>query len=314
MIVIEYGNRTIVSSFILLGLSDSPYLQAIYFLIFLVMYIITLSGNILLIVVVRIDIQMHTPMYFLLSNLSFIDICFSSTIVPKILVNTVSKDKSISLLGCASQMFAALVLGVTECIILAVMAYDRYAAICKPLHYNIIMNRRFCISLAAACWGVGFINATIHVILTFKLPYCRSHQVNHFFCEVPPFLKLSCRDTRFNELAMYISACIIVVFAFFLILVSYSYIIATILKINSSQGRHKAFSTCASHLTVVWLYYGTLMFMYLRPHSRYSPEMDKTVPILYTAVTPMLNPIIYSMRNKDVKRTIKIKLVQQTNF
>ncbi|XP_053551847.1 olfactory receptor 5V1-like [Bombina bombina] len=310
----EYGNHTIVSSFILLGLSDSPYLQAIYFLIFLVMYIITLSGNILLIVMVRIDIQMHTPMYFFLSNLSFIDICFSSTIVPKILVNTVSKDKSISLLGCASQMFATLVLGVTECIILAVMAYDRYAAICKPLHYNTIMNKSVCISLAAACWGVGFINATIHVILTFKLPYCRSHQVNHFFCEVPPFLKLSCRDTQFNELAMYISACIIVVFAFFLILVSYSYIIATILKINSSQGWHKAFSTCASHLTVVWLYYGTIMFMYLRPHSRYSPEMDKTVPILYTAVTPMLNPIIYSMRNKDVKRTIKIKLVQQTNF
>ncbi|XP_053575899.1 olfactory receptor-like protein OLF1 [Bombina bombina] len=309
-----YTNQTFATSFILLGLSDSPYLQVIYFIIFMVMYIITLCGNILLILAVQTSIQLQTPMYFFLSNLSFIDICFSSTIVPKLLVNTISKDRSITLLECASQMFFSLALGATECIILAVMAYDRYAAICRPLLYKIIMNKRFIMILTAASWAVGFINSTIHVLFTFQLPYCRSHHVNHLFCEVPPFLKLSCRDPWLNELGMYISAWIIAVFAFFLTIISYIYIISNVLKIQSSHGRHKTFSTCASHLTVVSLYYGTLMFIYLRPHSRYSPELDKTVPIIYTAVTPMLNPIIYSMRNKDVKEVIKTKLVKKTCF
>ncbi|XP_053551837.1 olfactory receptor 5G3-like [Bombina bombina] len=309
-----YTNQTFAVGFILLGLSDSPHIQALYFFLFLVMYIITLCGNIVLILMVRISIQLQTPMYFFLSNLSFIDICFSSTIVPKLLVNTLSKDRRITLLECASQMFFSLALGATECIILAVMAYDRYAAICRPLLYNIIMNKSFIMILTVASWAVGFINSTIHVVFTFQLPYCRSHHVNHFFCEVPPFLKLSCRDPWLNELGMYISTWIIVVFAFILTLISYIYIIFTILKIQSSHGRQKAFSTCTSHLTVISLYYGTIMSMYLRPHSRYSPEMDKAVPILYTAVTPMLNPIIYSIRNKDVKEIIKTKLVKKKYF
>ncbi|XP_075048906.1 olfactory receptor 2F1-like [Mixophyes fleayi] len=268
------------------------------------MYIITLSGNLLLIIVVRSNPKLHSPMYFFLCNLSIIDIGFSSSIVPIILINTLAKDRSISLLGCAAQMFLSLALGVTECMILAVMSYDRFAAICRPLHYNNIMNKTMCFYLAVIPWSVGFINSFIQVPLTFQLPFCRSHHVNHFLCEVPPFLRMSCRDTWLNETSIYISAAIIPMCSFSLTLVSYVHIIATIMKNHYSQGRHKAFSTCASHLNVVTLYYGTITFMYLRPHSTNSHETDKVVSILYTAVTPMLNLFLYSMRNKDVKDTI----------
>ncbi|XP_075049346.1 olfactory receptor-like protein OLF1 isoform X2 [Mixophyes fleayi] len=301
-------NSTSVTAFILLGLSSIPYLQAIYFLLFLVIYSITLSGNVLLIVVVRADSQLHTPMYFFLSNLSFIDICFSSTIVPKILVNTLAQDKRISFLGCASQMYFSLALGATECIILAVMAYDRYVAICNPLRYQMIMNKRLCLCLAAGSWTVSFLNSVIHAVFTFQLPYCKSNQVNHFFCEMPPLFRLSCKDTLFNEVAVYISGGLIALCSFFLTIVSYFHIISTILKIRSNKGRYKAFSTCASHLMVVSLYYGTIMFMYLRPRHSYSPDRDRAISILYTVVTPMLNPIIYSIRNKDVKGTLKKKI------
>ncbi|XP_073498368.1 olfactory receptor-like protein OLF1 [Phyllobates terribilis] len=304
-------NQTSAERFILLSLSNVPYLQVICFLVFLVMYVITLTGNALLVIVVSINPKvlqkLQTPMYFFLSNLSIIDICFSSTIVPKLLINTISEDRSISLLGCALQMYFHLALGDTECILLAIMAYDRFVAICKPLHYTNIMSKSLCSCLAAGSWSVCFMNSAIHVDLTFHLPYCRSHHVNHFFCEMPPFFRLSCKDTWFNEIAMYITAAIIGMFSFVLTLISYVHIISTRVKIRSSQGRQKAFSTCASHLTVVSLYYGTIMFMYMRPRSMHSPETDKTVSILYTAVTPMLNPINYSMRNKDVKGTIRIK-------
>ncbi|KAM4690461.1 olfactory receptor-like protein OLF1 [Rhinophrynus dorsalis] len=303
--VMEHSNQTTVSTFILLGLSNIPYLQVVYFMLFLGIYVITISGNILLIVVVRIDNQLRTPMYFFLSNLSFIDICFSSTIVPKILVNTLAHDKSISFMGCAAQMYFSLALGATECIILAVMAYDRYVAICNPLRYLTIMNKTFCLYLAAGSWIVSFLNSVIHACFTFQLPYCKSNQVNHFFCEMPPLFRISCRDTLFNEIAVYISGGIIALCSFILTLISYFLIISTILKIRSNKGRYKAFSTCASHLTVVCLYYGTIMFMYLRPRSSYSPDRDRAVSILYTVVTPMLNPIIYSIRNKNVKGTLR---------
>ncbi|XP_053330400.1 olfactory receptor 1020-like [Spea bombifrons] len=301
-------NQTTETRFFLLGLASVPHLQGIYVFLFLVMYVVTLSGNLLLIDVVAISPQLQTPMYFFLSNLSVIDIFFSSTIVPKILMNTLSQDRSISLLGCATQMYFHLALGATECILLAVMAYDRYTAICKPLHYNAIMNRGSCIAMAAASWSISFVDSAIHVALTFQLPYCKSHRINHFFCEMPPFFRLSCRDTWLNEVIMYISAGIIAMCSFCLTLISYIHIISTILKICSSQGQHKAFSTCVSHLTVVSLYYGTIMFTYLRPRSTHSPDIDKTVSIIYTTVSPMLNPIIYSIRNKDVIDSIKKKL------
>ncbi|XP_068110964.1 olfactory receptor 5V1-like [Hyperolius riggenbachi] len=300
----EYSNKTSPVVFYLLGLSTDPQLQAVGFLIFLLMYLITLSGNLLLIIVVSINPKLKTPMYFFLANLSIIDLCFSSTIVPIILLNTLSKCRGISLQGCATQMFFSLVLGVTECLLLAMMAYDRYVAICKPLHYRSIMSKNICISLALMAWAIGFVNASVHVVLTFQLPFCKSHHVNNFFCEVPPFLRMSCRDTRFNELGMFISASIMVLCVFLLILVSYINIIFTILKIQSSEGRHKAFSTCASHLIVVSLFYGTLLFNYLQPRKDYSADTSKAVSILYTVVTPMLNPIIYSIRNKDVKNSI----------
>ncbi|XP_056408682.1 olfactory receptor 5V1-like [Hyla sarda] len=300
----EKSNQTNPTGFILLGLSTVPHLQYLCFLLFLVMFMITISGNLLLIIVLRINPALHIPMYFFLGNLSFIDICFSSTIVPIILINTLSKDRSISLLGCGFQMFFSLVLGATECIILSVMAYDRFAAICRPLHYNIIMNKMMCVCLALTSWSVSIVNALIHVPLTFQLPFCGSRDVNNFFCEVPPFLRLSCKDPWLNEIAMYIATVIIAVCAFSLTLISYVHIISTIMKIHSSQGRQKAFSTCTSHLTVVTLYYGTIMSVYLQPRSSYSLETNKTVSVLYTVVTPMLNPIIYSIRNKDVKNTL----------
>ncbi|XP_072284797.1 olfactory receptor 5V1-like [Pyxicephalus adspersus] len=301
-------NQTSSDRFILLGLSNLESLQPILFLVFFMMYIMTLSGNLLLIIVVRINPKLQTPMYFFLSNLSIIDICLSSTIVPIILKNILVMDRSISMLGCALQMYFHLAFGSTECVSLSIMAYDRFAAICRPLHYNIIMNGKLCACLATGSCIMGFLNSAIHVVLTFQLPYCQSHHVNHFFCEMPPFFRLSCRDTWLNEIATYIVEGNIAIRSFLLTLISYMHIISTIFKIRSSQGRYKAFSTCVSHLTVVALYFGTVMFVYLRSGSTYSPETDKTVSILYTAVTPMLNPIIYSVRNKDVKNTIKQKL------
>ncbi|XP_053331362.1 olfactory receptor 1019-like [Spea bombifrons] len=298
-------NQTVVNGFILIGLSDVPYLQVMFFLLFLAMYITTLLGNLLIMLAVRLNTQLQTPMYFFLSTLAFIDISLSSSIVPQIMVNTIAPGRIITVLACAAQMFISLVLGGTECLMLAVMAFDRYVAICKPLHYNIIMNKRWCIILNTGSWAICIINSTIHVALTFQLPFCRSHRVNHFFCEVPPFIRMSCKDTWLNEVGMYTSAVFIVVCSFLLTLSSYVHIISTIVKIPSSRGRLKAFSTCTSQLTVVFIYYGTIMPMYLRSRSIYFSERDRVVTILYTTVIPMVNPIIYSIRNKDVKGTIK---------
>ncbi|XP_073498393.1 olfactory receptor 1f45-like [Phyllobates terribilis] len=300
----ENLNQTTPVRFILLGLSDIPHFQFICFFVFLLMYMITVLGNILLIIVVTMTPTLHTPMYFFLSNLSVIDISFSCTIVPKILVNTLSMEKSISFLECALQMYIHLVLGATESLLLAIMAYDRFVAICRPLHYKTIMNYRFCICLVAISWSVGFMNSLILVLPTLKLKFCRSNHINHFFCEIPPLLQISCTDIRLNEALLYISAGTIVMSLFFFILISYIHIVTTILKIHSLTESYKVFSTCASHLTVVTLYYATIMFIYLRPYSTYYEKMDKIVSLLYTTVTPMLNPFIYSMRNKDFKGSI----------
>ncbi|KAM4013512.1 olfactory receptor 5V1-like [Anomaloglossus baeobatrachus] len=304
----EQLNQTTSRRFILLGLSTDPQLRVIFFIVYLIMYLMTISGNLLLIIVVSTNPTLHSPMFFFLTNLSFIDICFSTSIVPVLLMNTLAQDRSISLVGCAAQMYVSLGLGASESIILASMAYDRFAAICRPLHYNTIMSRTLCFSLAALSWSVGFINSFIQVYLTFQLPFCKSLDTNHYFCEVPAFIQMSCGDTFFNELSIYIGGGVIAGSAFYLILISYVHIISKILKIISTHGRQKTFSTCASHLTVVTLFFGTVMFMYLRPHSKkntqYSIETDKVVPILYTTETPMLNPFIYSMRNKDVKNSV----------
>ncbi|XP_040267030.1 putative olfactory receptor 2W6 [Bufo bufo] len=293
------------SRFILLGFSTVPYLEVIGFITFLLMYLITLLANLLLIIVVRFNLKLHTPMYFFLVNLSFIDICFSTTVVPKLLYNTLAKDRSVSRLECAVQMHFHLALGSAECFILAVMAYDRFAAICKPLHYNTIMSRKICINLAAVSWTSSFISSISQVTYTFQMSFCHTRHVNHFFCELPALLKISCSDTWIHELINYIMASIIVNLFFLLILISYIHILVSILKISSSHKRYKALSTCSSHIIVVTFYYGTIMIQYFRPHSRSSPDIDRSISLIYTAVTPMLNPIIYSVRNKDVKETIR---------
>ncbi|KAE8588182.1 hypothetical protein XENTR_v10022385 [Xenopus tropicalis] len=306
----ENSNETSFNGFFLLSLADTPSLKAFSILTCLIMYILTLSINFLLIIMVRNNLRLHRPMYFFLSNLSMADIGISTSVVPKLIIITITQDKSISRHDCALQMFCFSALVVTESILLAVMAYDRYMAICKPLHYNTLMNMGFCISMAAVCWAVGCISAGIHVPYTLQLPFCRSHHVNHFLCEIPVILRLSCQDTWLHEVSMYISACTLGLTAFIVTFLSYIYIISTILNIRSTEGRHKAFSTCASHLTVVSLYYGPLFFMYFRPHSRNSTSTERTVSIIYTVVTPVLNPIIYSIRNKDIKVTIRGTLIK----
>lgn len=301
----ENSNQTLVRRFILLGLSSVPWLQVVFFLLFLFMYMVTIYGNFLLIFVVSRNSRLQNPMYFFLSNLSIIDICFSTTVVPKILQNTISKDRSISFLGCAAQMFFHLFLGGTECLILSAMAFDRYNAICKPLLYTTIMDQKLCLCLSAASWISSFSACFTHAIFTFRLPFCKSNFINHFFCEMPPLFRLSCKDTWVNEVAVYVCGGVFGLLSFILTCLSYYLILSTIIRIRSTEGRHKAFSTCASHLIVVTLYYGTIIFMYLRPRSSYSPVRDRAVSILYTVVTPMLNPLIYSVRNKDIKETIQ---------
>ncbi|XP_069484480.1 olfactory receptor 5AR1-like [Ambystoma mexicanum] len=301
----EYQNHTTAREFFLLGLSNLPDLQALYFFIFLIIYLTTLSGNSLLLLLVVTDGQLHTPMYFFLSNLSFIDICFSSTVAPKLLENTLGKNRRISFLGCAAQMYFSLALGAAECITLAIMAWDRYVAICNPLRYATIVSGRLCLWFAGSAWAIGFLNSVLHAYLTFRLPYCRSNHLDHYLCEMPALFPLSCKDTTINEIMVYITGGIIALFSFLLTLVSYVHIVNTVLRIRSARGRSKAFSTCGSHLTVVSMYYGTIIFMYLRPRSSYSPGRDKVLSVLYTVVTPMLNPIIYSMRNNEVKGALR---------
>ncbi|KAM9294508.1 olfactory receptor 5I1-like [Gastrophryne carolinensis] len=303
--ITENITQPFVTRFILFGISGAFGLQVIFFLLFLLMYLMSLSGNLFLIIVVRLNPRLQNPMYFFLSNLSLIDIGVCTTVVPKILQNTFSKDRSISFMGCAAQLYFHLSLGATECLIMAVMAYDRYIAICKPLHYTTIMNPKHCLCLAAACWITSFVDSMIHAVFTFLLHFCKSNYLNHFFCEMPPLFRLSCTDTWISELLIYTCGFICTVVSLSFICFSYFQIILTIVKIRCAKGRHKAFSTCASHLTGVNIYFGTLIFMYLRPRSMNSPARDRVVSIFYTTVIPMLNPLIYSVRNKDIKDTLQ---------
>ncbi|XP_073465064.1 olfactory receptor 5V1-like [Aquarana catesbeiana] len=304
-VVLQNSNQTFAGHFILLGLSNILDLQIFFFLLLMMLYMVTLSGNILLILMVRLNPRLQTPMYFFLTNLAIIDICFSSTAVPKMLVNTISQNRSISFFGCATQLYFHLALGGTECLILAAMAFDRYNAICKPLQYHMIMNYKLCPGLAAGSWTLSFLISAILTTVTFGLPYCGANQINHFFCEMPPMLHLSCADIWFSVVVECTSVVIVVAGSFILILVSYLFIALTILNIRSTKQRQKAFYTCASHLAVVFLFYGMALFMHLRPPSSYFPEQDRIVSVFYTVVTPAMNPIIYSIRNKEIKDTLK---------
>ncbi|KAM9234619.1 olfactory receptor 5V1-like [Dugong dugon] len=302
----EGENQTALFEFIILGFSNLNELQFLLFTVFLVTYIYTLGGNIFLILVIMIDTRLHKPMYFFLENLAFIDICYITTNVPQMMVHLLSEKKRISYGGCMAQLSAFIFFVGSESLLLAAMAYDRYVAICKPLRYSIVMNKAMYSQLAALSWAGGFLNSVVHTVLTFRLPFCGNNQINYFFCDIPPLLILSCGDTSVNELVLFSTGVFIGWTPFLCIILSYLYINSTILRISSSGGRQKAFSTCVSHLVIVLLYYGSSVFTYARPISAYSLEKDRLISVLYSVVTPMLNPIIYSWRNKDIKEAMKV--------
>uniref|UniRef100_A0A8C0XN45 Olfactory receptor n=1 Tax=Castor canadensis TaxID=51338 RepID=A0A8C0XN45_CASCN len=307
----EVGNRTILTEFILLGFSADPQWQLILFGTFLMLYLVTLLRNMTLVILIRIDSWLHTPMYFFIGGLSFLDFWYTSVYTPKILVNCVSEDKRISLSGCGAQFFFSCVAAYTECYLLAAMAYDRYVAICNPLLYSGIMSTSLCTGLVSGSYIGGFLNAIAHTANTFRLSFCGSNVIDHFFCDVLPLVKTSCTDTKMYVKILSSMVGFTVLSCLLAILISYFNILLAILRILSASGRHKAFSTCASHLVSVTLFYGSLLFMYSRPSSKYSLERDKVAALFYTIINPLLNPLIYSLRNKDVKEAFR-KVTQRT--
>ncbi|VFV39721.1 olfactory receptor 5t2-like [Lynx pardinus] len=298
-------NHTEVTIFVLKGFTDKLELQTILFFLFLAIYLFTMMGNLVLVSLVIGDSRLHNPMYYFLSVLSSVDACFSSVITPNMLVDFMSKNKSISFLGCATQMFLAVTFGTTECFILAAMAYDRYVAIYNPLLYSVSMSPRVYVPLIVASYVGGILHASIHTVATFSLSFCASNEIRHVFCDIPPLLAISCSDTHTNQLLLFYLVGSIEIVTILTVLISYGFILLAILKIHSAAGRRKVFSTCGSHLTGVSIYHGTILFMYVRPSSSYALDHDMIVSMFYSIVIPMLNPIIYSLRNKDVKEAMK---------
>ncbi|KYO37306.1 olfactory receptor 4S2-like [Alligator mississippiensis] len=294
-------NQTMVREFILVGLSSNPTMQRVLFMVFLPLYLLTLAGNILVLVTIVHDRQLHSPMYFFLSNLSFIDICHASVTVPKMLVDFLSAEKTISFGGCVAQMFFLHLFTCTEIFLLTVMAYDRYVAICRPLQYLTIMSRRVCLQLTGVLWLGGTVHSLALTSMTIKLPYCGPREVDNFFCDVPPVIKLACTDTYVIEVLIVSNSGLISVVCFVVLVVSYG-VILTSLRSRLSMGKRKALSTCAAHLTVVTLFLGHCIFIYSRPST--SLAEDKVVSVFFTAITPLLNPIIYTLRNEDMKRAL----------
>ncbi|CAD7679681.1 unnamed protein product [Nyctereutes procyonoides] len=306
-------NCTSVTEFILLGLADAPELRVFLFLLFLLIYGVTVLGNLGMIAVIQVSSQLHTPMYFFLSHLSFVDFCYSTIIVPKMLPNILNRDKAISFLGCMVQFYLFCTYAITEVFLLAVMAYDRFVAICNPLLYMVTMSRNLCMELVSCCYLCGTACSLIHLCLALQIPSYRSNVINHFFCDLPPLLSLACSDVTMNELLLYIVATFNELTTILIILTSYLLILITILRMRSAEGRRKAFSTCASHLTAILVFHGTILFIYCRPGSGNSMDADKVATVFYTIVIPMLNPLIYSLRNKDVKEALR-KVVSSKIF
>ncbi|XP_048350095.1 olfactory receptor 5V1-like [Sphaerodactylus townsendi] len=298
-------NQTSVQEFILLGFSNHPELQIFLFLIFFIIYTVAFMGNLLILLVVIADSRLHTPMYFLLGNLSFIDICYMSGTVPQMLANFLHEAKTISYSRCMAQIFTLISCVGSECILLAAMAYDRYVAICHPLLYMVIMNRRVCLQMVAASWSGGFLNSLVHTLLTSALSFCGPREIRHFMCDVPPLLELSCTDTALNNMVLHTASVFIGISPCLFIVISYIFIAFAVLRIHSSEGRRKAFSTCTSHLTVVITFFGTALFNYNRSNGGHSLDTDILISTLYCIVTPTLNPIIYSLRNQEVKEALK---------
>uniref|UniRef100_A0A8D2D276 Olfactory receptor n=1 Tax=Sciurus vulgaris TaxID=55149 RepID=A0A8D2D276_SCIVU len=294
-------NRTEVTEFILLGLTSDPGLQLPLFLTFLLIYTITLVGNLGMILLILLDSRLHTPMYFFLGNLSLMDLCYSSAAIPTVMAGLLPGDEVISYNDCVAQMFFISGFVTVENYLLSSMAYDRYAAVCKPLHYTTTMTSRVCVCLIIGSYVCGFLNASIYTSNTFTLTFCKSSVVHHFFCDVPAIMSLSCSDRHLHELVLIYIASFNIFFALLVILISYVFIFSAILKMGSAAGYRKAISTCASHFTVVSIFYGTAAYMYLQPSSSHSMDTDKVASVFYSMVIPMLNPVVYSLRNKEVK-------------
>ncbi|XP_008517078.2 olfactory receptor 10G7 [Equus przewalskii] len=300
-------NVSLVTTFILMGIPHAPALDTPLFGIFLVIYVLTVVGNLLILLVISVDSHLHTPMYYFLTNLSFIDMWFSTVTVPKMLMTLVSPGgKAISFHSCMAQLYAFHFLGSTECFLYTVMSYDRYLAISYPLRYTSMMSGRRCALLATTTWLTGSVHSAFQTMLTFRLPYCGSNQIQHYFCDAPPILKLACADTSANEIVVFVNIGVVTSGCFFLIVLSYVSIICFILKIRTSEGRHRAFQTCASHCVVVLCFFGPGAFIYLRPGSK--DAVDGVVAVFYTVLTPLLNPVVYTLRNKEVKKALlKVK-------
>uniref|UniRef100_A0A8C6DIB4 Olfactory receptor n=1 Tax=Moschus moschiferus TaxID=68415 RepID=A0A8C6DIB4_MOSMO len=299
------GNSTVVTEFILAGITDDPQLQVPLFLVFTLIYLLTLVGNLGVATLILLDSRLHMPMYFFLSHLSLMDFGYSSAVTPKVMSGFLTGDKVISYNACAAQFFFFAVFLAVETFLLALMAYDRHAAVCKPLRYTTIMTPRVCAWMVVASYVLGFQVATVHTWNAFSLSFCRSRVIDHFFCDATPVLALSCSESNRSEIVFFVVVSFNISFTLLIILISYLFIFVTVLRVRSSEGHRKAFSTCASHLTSICIFYGTGAFMYLQPGSRHSMGTDKVASVFYAMVIPMLNPLVYSLRNREVKSALK---------
>ncbi|XP_068930067.1 olfactory receptor 1J4-like [Petaurus breviceps papuanus] len=309
----EKENKTSISEFLLLGLPIRPQQHVLFYILFLSMYLTTVLGNLLIIFLIRLDSHLHTPMYFFLSHLAFTDVCFSSVTTPKMLVNIQTGSQTIPYSGCISQLYFFIFFTDLDSFLFTAMAYDRYVAICHPLHYTTVMSQELCILLVVGSWTLSCASSLTHTLLLARLSFCAENAVSHFFCDLAALLKLSCSDTSLNELVIFTVGTIVIMLPLICVLVSYIHIVATILKIPSIKGTWKALSTCGSHLSVVSLYYGTIIGQYLFPSSRNSNIKDIISAMMYTVVTPMLNPFIYSLRNRDMKGGFR-RILNRTIF
>ncbi|KAM6158042.1 olfactory receptor 5W2-like [Rhynchocyon petersi] len=301
----EDENCSSLTEFQLLGITNNSKIKVTIFAVFLVVYLIILAANLGMIILIRMNSHLQTPMYFFLSHLSFCDLCYSTAVGPKMLIDLISRNKSIPFFGCVLQFFTFSVFGDSDCLLLAVMAFDRYRAISNPLLYTVNMSHNVCCMFMAGVYLMGLVDTVIHTTLTFHLCFCGSNEINHFFCDLPPLLLLSCSDIQTNELVLFVLSGFIELSTISGILGSYFYILLSVLKIHSAEGRFKALSTCTSHLMVVAIFQGTILFTYFRPSSAYIVDQDKMTSLFYSLIIPMLNPLIYSLRNKDVKKALK---------
>ncbi|XP_042301646.1 olfactory receptor 5D18-like [Sceloporus undulatus] len=301
----EKGNYTPVTEFILLGFSDHPKLQTILFVVFLVIYVTTLLGNLGIILLIRLESRLHTPMYFFLSHLSFVDICYTSSITPKLLSNIISEAREISFLACAAQMYLFVAFVVAEIFLLAVMAYDRYVAISNPLLYTVVMSKMRCINMIAGCYTWGHFCALVHTNFAFRHDFCGPNTIQHFFCDISPVLDLSCSDTYISKMLLFVLATFVETSTMIIIIISYIFIIVCVSRIQTSEAKYKAISTCTSHFTAFTIFHTTILFIYCQPAASHSGDTHRIASVFYTMVIPMLNPLIYSLRNKEVKSALK---------